>query len=90
MSRRIFDEEHEMFRDSVRNFMRKEIEPHVDKWQEQEIVDREAFEKAGEMGLLLMWADEKYGGAGSIFRTINDAIDRCSVCGTAGQRNGER
>ena len=64
MSRRIFDEEHDMFRDSVRNFLQNEIQPHVDKWQEQEIVDREAFEKAGEMGLLLMWADEKYGGAG--------------------------
>ena len=65
MSRRIFDEEHEMFRDSVRTFLQKEIEPHCEKWQEQGIVDREAFRKAGEMGLLLMWADEKYGGAGT-------------------------
>lgn len=64
MSRRIFDEEHEMFRDSVRNFLQKEVQPHSEKWQEQGIVDREAFLKAGEMGLLLMWADEKYGGAG--------------------------
>lgn len=64
MSRRIFDEEHEMFRDSVRSFLQKEIQPHTDKWHEQGIVDREAFQKAGEMGLLLMWADEKYGGAG--------------------------
>jgi long-chain-acyl-CoA dehydrogenase len=64
MSRHIFEEEHEMFRDSVRSFMQKEIGPHVDRWQEQGIVDREAFLKAGEQGLLLMWADEKYGGAG--------------------------
>ncbi len=64
MSRRIFDEEHEMFRDSVRGFLQKEIQPHTDKWHDQGIVDREAFLKAGEMGLLLMWADEKYGGAG--------------------------
>ena len=64
MSRRIFDEEHEMFRDSVRSFLQKEIQPHTEKWHEQGIVDREAFLKAGEMGLLLMWADEKYGGAG--------------------------
>ena len=55
MSRRIFDEEHDMFRDSVRNFLQNEIQPHVDKWQEQEIVDREAFEKAGEMGLQNLW-----------------------------------
>jgi acyl-CoA dehydrogenase len=60
----IFDEEHEMFRDSVRSFMINEVQPHGEKWREQGIVDREAYLKAGEQGLLLMWADEKYGGAG--------------------------
>lgn len=64
MKRKIFEEEHEMFRDSVRTFMQKEIRPHSDKWHEQGIVDREAFLKAGEQGYLLMWADEKYGGIG--------------------------
>ena len=64
MQRLIFDEEHEMFRDSVRSFMQNEIAPHSDRWHEAGMVDREAFLKAGEMGLLLMWADEKYGGAG--------------------------
>jgi len=64
MDRNIFDEEHEMFRDASRSFLINEIKPHVDKWAEQEIVDREAFLKAGEQGLLCMWADEKYGGAG--------------------------
>ena len=53
-----------MFRDSVRSFMINEIQPHGEKWREQGIVDREAYLKAGEQGLLLMWADEKYGGAG--------------------------
>jgi len=64
MDRHIFEEEHEMFRDSVRSFFINEIQPHADRWAEQEIVDREAFLKAGEQGLLCMWADEKYGGAG--------------------------
>ncbi len=64
MDRLIFDEEHEMFRDSVRSFMINEIQPHGEKWREQGIVDRDAYLKAGEQGLLLMWADEKYGGAG--------------------------
>ncbi len=64
MDRKIFEEEHEIFRDSVRTFMINEIGPHADRWHEQGIVDREAFLKAGEQGLLLMWADEKYGGAG--------------------------
>jgi len=53
-----------MFRDSARSFMINEIQPHSDRWHEQGIVDREAYLRAGEQGLLLMWADEKYGGAG--------------------------
>ena len=64
MQRTIFDEDHDMFRDSVRSFLQNEIGPHGDRWREQGVVDREAYEKAGEQGLLLMWADEKYGGAG--------------------------
>jgi acyl-CoA dehydrogenase len=64
MQRFIFDNEHEMFRDTARTFMQKEIGPHSDRWHEQGIVDREAFLKAGEMGFLLMWADEQHGGAG--------------------------
>ncbi|MDJ0698299.1 MAG: acyl-CoA dehydrogenase family protein [Woeseiaceae bacterium] len=64
MDRLIFDEEHEMFRDSVRAFFQNEIGPHGEKWREAGMVDREAYLKAGEQGLLLMWADEKYGGSG--------------------------
>ena len=64
MKRLIFEEEHDMFRDSVRSFFINEIQPHGERWREQGIVDREAYLKAGEQGLLLMWADEKYGGAG--------------------------
>jgi acyl-CoA dehydrogenase len=74
-----------MFRDSVRNFMQKEIAPHSDRWQEQGIVDREAFLKAGEMGLLLMWADEKYGGAGvDDFRYEQILIEENQWYGDAG------
>jgi len=85
MDRKIFDEEHEMFRDSVRNFMINEIRPHSEKWHEQGIVDREAYLKAGEMGLLLMWADEKYGGAGvSDFRYEQILIEENAHYGDAG------
>ena len=52
MDRGIFEEEHEMFRDSARSFLQNEIGPHADRWAEQEIVDREAFLKAGEKGML--------------------------------------
>jgi alkylation response protein AidB-like acyl-CoA dehydrogenase len=64
MKRLIFDEDHEMFRDSVRKFMQAEVSPQVERWREQGICDKDAFLKAGEQGLLCMWADEKYGGPG--------------------------
>lgn len=85
MKRKIFDEEHEMFRDSVRSFMQNEIRPHSDEWHENGIVDREAYLKAGEQGLLLMWADEKYGGAGvADFRYEQVLIEENAHHGDAG------
>lgn len=64
LQRTIFDADHELFRDSVRRFMQKEIGPHAERWREQGYVDREAYQKIGEQGFLLMWADEQYGGSG--------------------------
>jgi len=64
VKRLIFNQEHEMFRDSVRRFMQAEVEPHVAAWREAGICDKSAFLKAGEQGLLCMWVDEKYGGLG--------------------------
>ena len=85
MERTIFDEEHEMFRDSVRSFMINEIQPHGERWREQGIVDREAYLKAGEQGLLLMWADEKYGGAGvSDFRYEQILMEELTLHGDVG------
>jgi alkylation response protein AidB-like acyl-CoA dehydrogenase len=63
--RLIFEAEHEEFREQARRFFLKEIAPHAQRWRQQGSVDREAYLKAGSLGYLLMWADEKYGGAGS-------------------------
>jgi len=64
MDRNLFNDEHEMFRDAARSFYRKEVLPKSQRWREQGMVDREAYLQAGEQGMLLMWADEQYGGAG--------------------------
>ena len=64
MRRLTFEPEHEQFRESVIRFMQAEVAPHVERFHQQGIVDRELFLKAGERGLLCTWADEKYGGAG--------------------------
>ena len=85
MERHIFEEEHDIFRDSVRRFFQKEIEPQVDKWVEQGYVDREAYVKAGAQGLLCMWMDEQYGGSGvDDFRFDQIIIEELARHGDAG------
>lgn len=64
MERNIFTDEHEMFRESVRRFIQKEIAPYHEQWEEAGLVPRELWQKAGEMGFLAMDVPEKYGGLG--------------------------
>jgi acyl-CoA dehydrogenase len=64
MRRVTFNSEHEQFRDSVRKFIQAEVSPHVERWHEAGMVDRELFLKAGANGLLCTWAEEEYGGLG--------------------------
>ena len=61
---RQFTEEQTLFRQSYRQFLETEIKPHMAQWREDGIVDRSAFRKAGEQGMLMIWPDEKYGGMG--------------------------
>ncbi|MEZ5897110.1 MAG: acyl-CoA dehydrogenase family protein [Parvularculaceae bacterium] len=56
-----------MFEDEVFKFFSRELAPHVDKWRDQGVVDRWAWTKAGEAGLLCMSMPEEYGGAGGTF-----------------------
>jgi alkylation response protein AidB-like acyl-CoA dehydrogenase len=64
MDRTIFDNEHKMFRDSFRKFVQQEIAPHHAKWEEEGIVPRELWTKAGQYGFLGMDVPEQYGGGG--------------------------
>ena len=64
MLKRNFTEEQVMFRDAYRKFLLDEIVPYMEAWREAGIVDRQAFRKAGEMGFLMVWPDEQYGGLG--------------------------
>ena len=59
--------EHQMFRDTCRRFFEKEVTPFHMKWEEEGIVPRELWRKAGEQGLLGMTRPEQYGGAGADF-----------------------
>ena len=65
MTREIFDPEHEAFRQAVGTFLDKEVVPHHDQWEQDGIVDREVWVKAGAQGLLGLQLDEEYGGGGT-------------------------
>jgi acyl-CoA dehydrogenase len=67
MQRQLFAQEHELFRDSVRRFIAREVVPHQPRWNEAGIVDREAWRKAGAEGLLCPWLTEEHGGPGGDF-----------------------
>lgn len=64
IERSLFQEEHEIFRDSVRRFVEREIVPHHAQWEHEGIVPRELWLKAGAEGLLCCTVPEEYGGLG--------------------------
>jgi alkylation response protein AidB-like acyl-CoA dehydrogenase len=87
VSRAIFDDEHEAFRESVGAFLDKEVVPFHDQWEKDGIVDRDVWAKAGAQGLLGLQLDEVYGGGGTPdFRfnaVIGEEMTRRGVYGAA-------
>ncbi|MCB2088891.1 MAG: acyl-CoA dehydrogenase family protein, partial [Sphingomonadaceae bacterium] len=65
IERSIFESEHEIWRESVRRFVETEIVPYHDQWEEDGIVPRELWTKAGEAGMLCCTVPEEYGGLGA-------------------------
>ena len=60
-----FNKDHDMVRRAVRDFINKEINPHVDAWEEAGIAPlKKLFKKMGKLGFLGIRYDPKYGGQG--------------------------
>ncbi|MCH7337356.1 acyl-CoA dehydrogenase family protein [Acinetobacter sp. NIPH 2699] len=64
LPRNLFNEEHEAFRETVRKFYEKEVIPNTEKYEQQQHVDRDLWNKAGALGLLCTTMPEEYGGSG--------------------------
>ncbi|MEV7804897.1 acyl-CoA dehydrogenase family protein [Microbispora sp. NPDC088329] len=64
MRRDLFDEEHDLFRETVREFIAREVVPHHAQWEKDGIVPREVWKKAGELGMFGFSVPEEYGGSG--------------------------
>jgi len=66
-----FTEEHEAFRQSFRDFLNKEVVPHINKWEKTGNIERFIWKKFGEMGYFGLNYSEKYGGLElDIFYTV--------------------
>jgi acyl-CoA dehydrogenase len=63
----MFTEEHELFRDSVRKFVEKELAPHAQEWEEAEEFPNTVFTRMGQLGFLGIRYPEKYGGQNGDF-----------------------
>jgi acyl-CoA dehydrogenase len=66
------DDDLDALRGMARAFCEKEIKPNLEKFIEQHHVDRDLWNKAGELGLLCMSIPEEYGGGGGTF--AHDAV----------------
>jgi len=81
-----FGPAHQMVRRSVKEFVDKEIVPHIDDWEEMNEFPRDLYKKAGDVGILGIGYPEEYGGTpGDIFFQIAawEEIMRCGSGGVA-------
>ena len=57
-----FTEEHQLFRQSLRDFLEKEVKPNIEQWEADRATPRHIYKRFGEMGYLGIPYPEKYGG----------------------------
>ncbi len=62
MYKHYFTEEHLMFREGLRDFLKQEVVPYIDKWEADGTIPREIWPKMGEMGYFGLRYPEQYGG----------------------------
>ena len=86
---KIYDETHDMFRQSWRNFVVKEVAPYVEEWDKAGIAPRSLFTAAGANGFVGMAIPEQYGGGGvDDFRFNVIIAEELAFAGTGGAALG--
>jgi acyl-CoA dehydrogenase len=72
--RTVFGEDHEAFRQTIREFIQAEAAPHFEEWAQQGYVPRDFYKKLGELGIFGIEVPEEYGGAGEHSFKFNAVI----------------
>ncbi|WP_445757014.1 acyl-CoA dehydrogenase family protein [Polaribacter sp.] len=71
MNSMYFTEEHQAFRASFKDFLKKEVVPHIDKWEKTGTIERFIWKKFGEMGYFGLSTPHEYGGLNlDLFYTV--------------------
>ncbi|MBN6056704.1 acyl-CoA dehydrogenase family protein [Nonomuraea sp. RK-328] len=83
MRRTVFDEDHEAFRATVRDFLAREVVPVFPEWEKAGAPPRDFYRLLGELGVLGLQVPEEYGGAGQrSFRfnaVVNEELARAKL-----------
>lgn len=86
MSSIYFTEEHELFRQSVRQFIETEVVPRANEWEEKQQIDKAIWKRMGDLGFLGINFPEEYGGTNAdFFNTVVllEEVARCTMGGFA-------
>ncbi|WP_329433160.1 acyl-CoA dehydrogenase family protein [Streptomyces sp. NBC_01280] len=62
MKRTVYTEEHEDFRAMIRDFIAREVKPHFEQWERDNLVPRELYRRLGEIEVMGFDVPEEYGG----------------------------
>ncbi len=79
-----YKEEHTIFRDSFRKFLKQEIVPHIEAWEDAGIVPRHVWTRMGRAGFLCTAIPEQYGGSGADFLHAVIIIEELANCNFSG------
>ena len=82
MQRTLYEADHEAYRNTVREFLDREVVPHKDRWDDQHMIDRDIYKRAAAAGVYALSVPEEYGGAGEA-----DYRYRLVVCEEVGRVN---
>ncbi|GAB3954967.1 acyl-CoA dehydrogenase family protein [Streptomyces sparsus] len=84
MRRTVFNEDHEAFRQTIRDFIASEVVPYYHEWEEQGYVPRDLYKKLGELGVFGIEVPEAYGGAGETSFKFSAVIsEECARAGVS-------
>lgn len=84
MRRTVFNEDHEAFRETIRDFIAAEVVPYYEEWREAGQAPRDFYKKLGELGIFGIEVPEEYGGAGETSFKFNAVItEECARAGVS-------